>query len=654
MNVTSDKVKNATVNGVAALQLSNNTALAAAKITTDSKGEATFTVSGANTAVTPVVFAPNTTTGEKAEAYKASALQTTAPKVTFSALQAQYTLDMTREGGEVAARYVDNGRQYKIIVKDKEGKLAKNEIVNVAFNEDLDGVISTNTEAKFIQVDKDDNQTFYPNTAAEGKNTAKQISVKTNDKGEATFVIGSDKENDYATPIAWIDINTSNAKQGKLDEGEPKVVGQMSYFQNAYLDGAAVKSYKPSDSKKVVTKFDGDESAVFRAELVNQSNKKMSGTSVKKVTYTIFNTGANDVLVDGKIISSNRSWTVTKELPGSTDLIVTSADHKTTSVKVTATGVAINTDGKDYAFTSKEATAEFTSKSDVTKEHTGEVVSISKNEIEFVDKAPITIKDAKFYALSGAEIIGADKFIKELESYDGVVVTRTEDKDGKITLRVVREVKGAAAIKVNADTKLVSAIITSQAGGTTAVASSSDTIIVNTDPTKGAVATPKLTIGAKAYNFNANAPSGDLANYKNKEDLVEKINKDTNVHGVTATADSAGIVLMNKKGEAFTYQVDTLASVYVNNGKPGVESSKQQVTFTFTSSVNVNVDEKVLINGTEATVTSVNGNKVVVEASSLRTNDAITTFEVKEKGDWKALKSSVTEKAVNLAGVQVK
>lgn len=560
---------------------------------------------------------------------------------------------MTREGGEVAARYVDNGRQYKIIVKDKEGKLAKNEIVNVAFNEDLDGVISTNTEAKFIQVDKDDNQTFYPNTAAEGKNTAKQISVKTNDKGEATFVIGSDKENDYATPIAWIDINTSNAKQGKLDEGEPKVVGQMSYFQNAYLDGAAVKSYKPSDSKKVVTKFDGDESAVFRAELVNQSNKKMSGTSVKKVTYTIFNTGANDVLVDGKTISSNRSWTVTKELPGSTDLIVTSADHKTTSVKVTATGVAINTDGKDYAFTSKEATAEFTSKSDVTKEHTGEVVSISKNEIEFVDKAPITIKDAKFYALSGAEIIGADKFIKELESYDGVVVTRTEDKDGKITLRIVREVKGSAAIKVNADTKLVSATITSQAGGTSAVASSSDTIIVNTQA-GAAIVTPKLTIGAKTYNFNANAPTTAVSDYKDVADLINKINADKGIHGVTATADTAGIKLMNEKGEAFTYQVDTLPSVYVNNGKPGAVTTNQQVTFVFTSSVNVSVDENVLINGTEATVTSVNGNKVVVEASSLRTNDAITKFEVKEKGDWKALKSSVTEKAVNLAGVQVK
>lgn len=651
MNVTSDKVSNATVNGINALQLSNNTALAAAKITTDSKGEATFTVSGANTAVTPVVFAPNTATGEKAEFYKASALQTTASKVTFGAVQSQYTIEMTRDGGEVAARYADNGRQYKVVVKDKDGKLAKNEIVNVAFNEDLDRVISTNTEAKFIQVDKDDNQSYYANNAADGKNNAKQISVKTNDKGEATFIIGSDKENDYATPVAWIDINTSNAKQGNLDEGEPKLVGQMSYFQNAFLDGAAVKSYKLNDGKKVVTKFEGNEPAVFRAELVNQSNKKMSGTSVKKVTYTIFNTGANDVVVDGKTISPNRSWTVTKELPGSTDLVVTSADEKTTSVKVTATGVAINTDGKDYAFTSKEANAEFTSKSDVTKEHTGEVVAINKNEIEFAGKAPISIKDAKFYALSGAEIIGADKFIKELESYEGVVVTRTEDKDGKITLRIVREVKGGT--KVNADTKLTSATITSQAGGTTAVASSSDTIIVNTDPTKGAVATPKLTVGSKAYNFNANAPSGDLANYKNKEDLVEKINKDTSVHGVTASADSAGIVLMNKKGEAFTYQVDTLASVYVNNGKPGVESSTQQVTFTFTSSVNVSVDEKVLINGTEATVTSVNGNKVVVSASALKANDVVSTFEVKEDGVWKALKSLVTDTAVKLEGIKV-
>ena len=98
-------------------------------------------------------------------------------------------------------------------------RLLKNETVNVAFNEDIDRVISTNTKAKFVDADTDK---YYPTTST--GNTAKQISVKTNDKGEASFVIASDFENDYATPVAWIDINSANAKQGSLDEGEPKLL----------------------------------------------------------------------------------------------------------------------------------------------------------------------------------------------------------------------------------------------------------------------------------------------------------------------------------------------------------------------------------------------------------------------------------------------
>ena len=643
MNVTSDKVANATVNGVAALQLSNNTALAAAKITTDSKGEATFTVSGANTAVTPVVFAPNTTTGEKAELYKASALQATTAKVTFGALQAEYTIEVNREGGEVAARGVANGREYKVIVKDKDGKLAKNEVVNVAFNEDLDRVIGTNTDAKFIEVDKDDNQNYYPATSANGKNNEKQISVKTNDKGEATFVIGSEKENDYATPVAWIDINTSNAKQGNLDEGEPKTVAPISYFQNAYLDGASIKSYKSTNFNKVETKFDGDEIATFRAELVNQSNKKIANTSIKKVTYTIFNTGANDVKVGNATISPNRSLTVTYDSPN-TDLRVISVDGKTTSVKVNATGVAINTDGKDYAFTSKEASATFTSTTDVAKEFTGQVVAVSKTEIEFEHKSPISLKDAKFYDLSGAVLYTAEDFMKALVAHVNAVVTYTEDKDGNKSFRVART---TGSIVVNAAPVLTTAEITQQPGAVSGVAASSDTISL--------VGLPKLTIGAKSYSYNVNATASDVAIYKDQLDLISKINNDTNTHGVTATADSAGIKLIGKSnGEAFSYQVDSLTPVRVDNGSAGSGSvsAKQQITFTFTASVNVSAGELVQVDGVIATVVKAEANKVVVEFGSPKSG-TVNAITVQVDGVWTDVKSPLSGKKATISSIMI-
>ncbi|MFY0518389.1 S-layer homology domain-containing protein [Lysinibacillus sp. UGB7] len=641
MNVTSDKVANATVNGVAALQLSNNTGLAAAKITTDSKGEATFTVSGANTAVTPVVFAPNTATGEKAEVYKASALQTTASKVTFGALQAQYTIEMNREGGEVAARYQENGREYKVVVKDKDGKLAKNEIVNVAFNEDLDRVISTNTDAKFIQVDDNDKQTYYPNNTADGKNNAKQISVKTNDKGEATFIIGSDKENDYATPIAWIDINTSNAKQGRLDEGEPKAIAPISYFQNAYLDGATIKAYNADN--KAVKEFKGNETATFRAELVNQSNQKMPNTSIKKVTYTIFNTGAHDVKVGNEIVSPNRNLTVTYE-GSNPELKVVAVDGKSTSVKVTANGIALNTDNKDYAFTSKEATATFTSLSDVGTQSTGDVVEINDKKIVIKGKDPIELKDVKFFNLYGTEIHGVDTFVQIIKGYDkGVQVTFTEDKDGKKSIRIYKESSESGEVNTTSALKLTDAQITKKAEGSVTTTSATATIIVDRED---------VTINGKTYKFSANAHSTDKDLYATVEDLVIKINEDAAVKGVKATVkDSANkeITLTGKDTDSFTYKVGN-APERTAYGKKDADAVNQQITFTFSSAVNLKSGDLLQVTtGSTATVkvVSVSNTSVVVELeNAIAAGTTITGIKL---NSGSSIKSKLTDKEVNPA-----
>ncbi|PID13897.1 hypothetical protein CSV63_15400 [Sporosarcina sp. P34] len=426
IEVTPDQLKDATVNGVEVAQLSNGTVTKAAQITTDSKGEATFTVSGKNTSVTPVVFVANNTATTTDYKYDASDLQATASKVTFSANQAEYTLEIVRENGEVAATGGTNGRKYTLTVKNKDGNIAVNEIVNVAFNEDLDRVISTNTEAKFIEVNKDDTQQYFTG------NKAKQISVKTDSKGQATFVIGSDKVNDYATPIAWIDVNTPNAVEGNFDQGEPYAIGQISYFQAAYLDGAALKVYNATG--KETKEFKGSETATFKAELVNQSNKKVANTSIKKASYTVFNTGANDVTVEGQIVSPNRSYTVTKET-GNRDLDVKPTMDKNTSVRVVATGVAIDTDGKDYAFTAKEATATFTATKAVSDLYTGEVVSYDseKKELTFDGKDAVKYAGEKdvtyeYKGLGNTPIATAEDFINEL-------------KKGKVT--ITREVKGS-------------------------------------------------------------------------------------------------------------------------------------------------------------------------------------------------------------------
>nr|QBA19633.1 S-layer protein [Lysinibacillus sp.] len=617
MNVTSDKVANATVNGVKALQLSNATVLEAAQITTDSKGEATFTVSGTNATVTPVVYDLHDTKNNVSnKKYSASALQATASKVNFAAVQADYTLEMTRTGKEVAAIGETNGREYKIVVKDKEGKLAKNEVVNVAFNEDLDRVISTVTNAKFID---DENEVYYTG------NEAKQISVKTDEKGEATFVIGSDKINDYATPIAWIDINTSNAKQGTLDEGEPKVVGQMSYFQEAYLDGASIKSYL---NAKKETKFKDNEIATFKAQLVNQSDKVISA-SIKSVSYTVYNTGSNDIEVAGKKVSPNRS--ITLSYPGelsSADLDVKAVDGKSTSVKVIATGVAINPkDGKDYAFTAKEATATFTSTSEVPSNFIGRVESVNTSDktLTFVGKKPVSLKDAKFVAENNAELSDLDAFVEELKKYtSGVEVQYIKNSEGKVTFKIVRAAIGGGS-GVTVDT-----YVTTLDSAKIKVAGSTTTLATTTIDSAQLLTTGNtLEVDGVKFEQHRGATPTDLY-YADLADLANKINKNTRIK-IQAKVVSGILELTDTRTGKF--------EVILNGNK--VESSAgtvgvaQEITFNFTSSFNVASGDKVLVNGTEGTVASVSSDKktVVVKFTStlIPTGTSISTFTVKDK-----------------------
>lgn len=435
INVNVNQLSKAKVNNVSPSQLLNGTAPEVAVVITDAKGEATFTVTGENTAVTPIVFeqaftsnTANTTVWTKE--YKSDVLQATASKVTFGAVQADYKIEMKRGGTEEAARGLANGREYTLVVTDKEGKVAKNEAVNVAFNEDLDGVIGTETAAQFI---KDE------------KYAGKQITVVTNDKGEASFVIGSEVLNDYATPIAWIDVNSAYANEGKLDKGEASVVGDISYFADAKLSGAALTTYNEAGTK--TTSIDASQSAEFKVALTNQSGKAIKladvGYSHIVASFTVYNTGANVIEVDGQKVSPNRSHTVAA---ASADSIkVKSVDGKSTSVRVVANGVAKSntTSVLDYNFTSTETTATFTASTDLADLHTGVVASYNSKDktVTFVGKTPVKYAGAaghtyKYFGGNGAQLANADAFITELNK-GAAVLTYKVDADKLVTLSFV-------------------------------------------------------------------------------------------------------------------------------------------------------------------------------------------------------------------------
>ncbi|WP_342539156.1 S-layer homology domain-containing protein [Sporosarcina sp. FSL K6-1540] len=429
VGVTIDKTSKATVNGTNPMQLSNGTAAVTAEVVTDSKGEATFTVSGHNTTVTPVVFPNQVVNKEDVNAWEATKLQAqAAEKVVFGATQADYVIDVTRSGEE-AARYEANGREYKVVLKTKDGKVAANELVNIAFNEDIDRNINTNTEAYFTDDDK--------KILVDSK-TVSQHTVKTDAKGEATFTISSDKEKDYATPIAWIDINTSNAKEGKFDDGEPFKIAPITYFAEAKLTDGTVKAYK-TDGKDY-KEFTGLETATFKFTAANQSGKAMglpTGYSHIEASFTVFNTGANDVTVDGHVVSPNRSYTTTKVVGTSTSvpsIEVKSDKDKTTSVRVVASGTAISNNTTDRAINlgNHEAVANFTSTSAIGVIHTGIVESIDtiKKDIKFVGKDKMSYKDASFKNVNAVSLTQAEfeTLVKANEGTAKVTVKKDGDK----------------------------------------------------------------------------------------------------------------------------------------------------------------------------------------------------------------------------------
>ncbi|MFJ8091025.1 S-layer homology domain-containing protein [Lysinibacillus sp. NPDC095746] len=454
IDVTVDKLQDVTINGVRVAQTSSSN-IDAAQITTDSKGEATFTMTGSNAEVTPVVFVGETGTGKNVKQYNADALQVTAAKVKFGATQADYTLEVTRDGGEEAATTFENGRKYKVVVKNKDGKLAANETVNVAFNEDIDGVISTTTEAKFVKVE-DGKQTGWD---YKYDKDAKQIIVKTDSKGEATFVIGNDKANSYATPIVWIDVNYQSGKVGTLDKGEPSAIAPISYFQTATIDGSKLVA---KDGKgEEASKFVGKDPAKFEVVLVNQSGKTMknSGYTTPDVSYSIENTGANELKVKytyNKVektqeVGSNRTISV---IADNGTIEVFSEENKSSSVKVLATGIAKKYEGdkvvKEFAFSAKEATATFTSTSEVTNLFSGDIKEFNTDKKTIVFTDGTNDKSAVKYAgetdtkytykdVNGAPL-SEDGFIGKLK--DAITAKKSvkatyEKKDKEVTFYLV-------------------------------------------------------------------------------------------------------------------------------------------------------------------------------------------------------------------------
>lgn len=287
------------------------------KIKLDANGEAVFTLSGLDGAVTPYVFVdqkqnPNNASGTVGR-FEPTELFAKAPKVTFGK---QHTLATKIEavGNQYAAAFYNSrvqngtlvhdgdyianklsnsnvlanantvkslagytnaqlntlladagGRDYKITVTDKNGKVApKGTKVGVQL---VYGTSQRTNGGAIYYVDNTNKSLQYVTTDASvgstEKDRTKVIWTETDANGQVSFTLMGYKDA-YVTPTAVID---SGNTQGTVDNNDQKIAGEIVYFSDARVSQATLTVNKSQASA------DGTDFVEFIYQTVDQNGK---------------------------------------------------------------------------------------------------------------------------------------------------------------------------------------------------------------------------------------------------------------------------------------------------------------------------------------------------------------------------------------------
>ncbi|MBU5211648.1 S-layer homology domain-containing protein [Heyndrickxia oleronia] len=377
VDVTPDKgVKGVTVTdasfgkGTAPYQYTNGNTNAV-RVVLDSKGEATFTVSGSDVSVTPIVFADNGAGYNSSNVWvpqddklAANELQAKAPTVKFSNIQlvelAVESLGTKDAAGISAAS--DGGRDYKVTVKGKDGKVApKGTKVYLTVTPDDLGIDTKKNEKVYYQ-DADGK-----NTELTGKNT---IELLTDKDGVAEFTLVGSK-NAYATPTVYVD---NGSKSGELDKSDAQAKGEIVYFGDAVVNSAVVKV--TNEAGKVVETVKANEKAIFEYQVVDQNGKDYKVGS-HNATFEVFNNGYNTIYANGVEVK-----------PFKHESVPFTASNGKSTLTVTSTGITsveVNVSGSQYSLGNQTAKVGFTDSNELIKgvAYTGTVkkVDISKKQM---------------------------------------------------------------------------------------------------------------------------------------------------------------------------------------------------------------------------------------------------------------------------------
>lgn len=393
------------------------------RVKVNSNGEATFTLTGSNASVTPIVFVDESK--NLVGKYTATALQAAAPTVKF-ALNHTLGLTVKAEGVQNAAAINtgnalnkgtgEGGRTYTVTITDKDGKVAP--AGTKAYVTFAEGSYSTDKKAYIKNGD----------TRVEVKKNVTQEIVVKGDKGEATFTLVGDRDA-FAAPTVYLE----NGKEAGLDKADLQTVGETTYFVDAVITNATLK-VKNADGKEVKT-LPSSQTAYFEYQSVDQNEfDYYAGNGVYEVSYQVTAQFA-DVKANGKTVKAGTTETIKVNSVNGKAILAVESDNVASNVSIEASASLVS-------LPNKSASIAFTKGSQISDVFTGNVASINTvdNKLTFVGGYDaITYSTSSFKNETGI-VIDEKEFEAKVQSAlaagSVVKVTAVKGTDGKYVLEI--------------------------------------------------------------------------------------------------------------------------------------------------------------------------------------------------------------------------
>lgn len=344
-NVTPEKVDNkAKINddNVSPFQSSISGEAVASKVVvieTNAKGEATFTVTGSNTSVTPVVFKESINPVDR---LNPSELQATASTVKFENIktvgltnQAQGTQKASAaKPGTTFEKMKENqgGRTYISTLTDKDGKTAAaGTKVYLTFDK---GATTNPVSAANLHV-------FDAKGNAVTADANGVYTLTTDKDGKVVYALSSATQNSYATPVVFLNNGTSTGLA--FDDADTHTKGEITYFGDATVAKAELKVNKQDAANGLTVKYAKDVTVNYQT--VDQNGFEYAPEKETKVAFnftTTFGelTAGNVVVATGN--TNNKSLEFTTNPQGEIEFKLGTDVDTTATISASGNTVVAN------------------------------------------------------------------------------------------------------------------------------------------------------------------------------------------------------------------------------------------------------------------------------------------------------------------------